>query len=191
MITYPRTDSKALPEDYPETCRKTLKNLDDDLAATAKKVVSNNWINAKDKRVFNNKQVSDHFAIIPTAEKRKKLKDDEAKIFDMIARRFIAIFYPSAEYNVTTRLSEVEDQVFKTEGKVLVSPGWLEVYGKSTEGVGEKTLPQSAMGTEARARPRLVISSLSTSKQGHRLATRKPLCCPRWKGQESWLKTMS
>ena len=146
MITYPRTDSKALPEDYPETCRKTLNNLDDDLAATANKVVSNNWINAKDKRVFNNKQVSDHFAIIPTAEKRKKLKDDEAKIFDMIARRFIAIFYPSAEYNVTTRLSEVEDHVFKTEGKVLVSPGWLEVYGKSTEGVGEKTLPAISDG---------------------------------------------
>ncbi len=146
MITYPRTDSKALPEDYPETCRKTLNNLDDDLAATAKKVVSNNWINAKDKRVFNNKQVSDHFAIIPTAEKRKKLKDDEAKIFDMIARRFIAIFYPSAEYNVTTRLSEVEDHVFKTEGKVLVSPGWLEVYGKSTEGIGEKTLPAISDG---------------------------------------------
>lgn len=155
MITYPRTDSKALPEDYPETCRKTLNNLDDDLAATAKKVVSNNWINAKDKRVFNNKQVSDHFAIIPTAERPKKLKDDEAKIFDMIARRFIAIFYPSAEYNVTTRLSEVEDQVFKTEGKVLVSPGWLEVYGKSTEGVGEKTLPAISDGDGSPSKARI------------------------------------
>jgi len=141
MITYPRTDSKALPEDYPETCAKTLNNLDEDLASTARKVVSNNWINPKDKRVFNNKQVSDHFAIIPTAEKRKKLEEDEAKIFDMIARRFIAIFYPSAEYNVTTRLSEVERHIFETEGKVLVFPGWLEVYGKSTEGIGEKTLP--------------------------------------------------
>jgi len=155
MITYPRTDSKALPEDYPETCRKTLNNLDDDLAATAKKVVSNNWISAKDKRVFNNKQVSDHFAIIPTAEKPKKLKDDEAKIFDMIARRFIAIFYPSAEYNVTTRLSEVEDQVFKTEGKVLVSLGWLEVYGKSTEGVGEKTLPAITDGDGSPSKARI------------------------------------
>ncbi|MEC7906809.1 MAG: DNA topoisomerase III [Verrucomicrobiota bacterium] len=155
MITYPRTDSKALPEDYPETCRKTLNNLDDDLAATAKKVVSNNWINAKDNRVFNNKQVSDHFAIIPTAEKPKKLKDDEAKIFDMIARRFIAIFYPSAEYNITIRLSEVEDQVFKTEGKVLVSLGWLEVYGKSTEGVGEKTLPAITDGDGSPSKARI------------------------------------
>lgn len=141
MITYPRTDSKALPEDYPETCAKTLNNLDDDLATVAKKVVSSNWINPKDKRIFNNKQVSDHFAIIPTAEKRKKLKDDEAKVFDMIARRFVAIFYPSAEYNVTTRLSQVDSHLFKTEGKVLIFPGWLEVYGKSTEGIGEKTLP--------------------------------------------------
>jgi DNA topoisomerase-3 len=141
MITYPRTDSKALPEDYPETCAETLKNLGDGLDTIAKKVVSNNWINPTDKRVFNNKHVSDHFAIIPTAENRKKLKDDEAKIFDMIARRFIAVFYPSAEYNVTTRLSEVDVHVFKTEGKVLIFPGWLEVYGKSTEGIGEKTLP--------------------------------------------------
>ncbi|MBN12617.1 MAG: DNA topoisomerase III [Opitutaceae bacterium] len=141
MITYPRTDSKALPEDYPETCARTLKSLDNDLADPARKVVARNWINPSNKRVFNNKQISDHFAIIPTPESPKKLNDDEAKIYDMIARRFISIFYPSAEFNVTTRFSEVETHIFKTEGKVLVDPGWLEVYGKSVLTADPETLP--------------------------------------------------
>ncbi len=131
MITYPRTDSKALPEDYPSTCKDTLEALEGRLESVSRKVVSNNWINPTNKRIFNNKQVSDHFAIIPTPEKAKKLNDNEAKIYDMIARRFIAIFYPSAEFNVTTRYSVVGPHRFKTEGKVLVAPGWMEVYGKS------------------------------------------------------------
>ncbi|MBD5780493.1 DNA topoisomerase III [Pelagicoccus sp. NFK12] len=142
MITYPRTDSRALPEDYPDTVRSTLKNLESSLGEIATRPVSNNWINPKDKRVFNNKQVSDHFAIIPTPDSQKKLNDDEAKIYDMISRRFVSIFYPSAEFNVTTRISEVQGHNFKTEGKVLVSPGWLEVYGKSVTVAGvDDTLP--------------------------------------------------
>lgn len=142
MITYPRTDSKALPEDYPETCKTTLENLEGRLEGVARKVVSNNWIIPSNKRVFNNKQISDHFAIIPTPEKTKKLSEDEEKIFDMIARRFIAIFYPSAEFAITTRINEVESHIFKTDGKVLVAPGWMEVYGKSSsDAPTEGTLP--------------------------------------------------
>lgn len=142
MITYPRTDSRALPEDYPETVRNTLQNLESSLGEIATRPVSKNWVNPNDKRVFNNKQVSDHFAIIPTADSHKKLNDDEAKIFDMISRRFVSIFYPSAEFAITTRVSEVQGHNFKTEGKVLVSPGWLEVYGKSVTVAGvDDTLP--------------------------------------------------
>ncbi len=141
MITYPRTDSKALPEDYPDTCAKTLKSIDGDPADAARKVVARNWINPSSKRIFNNKQVSDHFAIIPTPESSKKLNDDEAKVYDMIARRFIAIFFPSAEFNITTRISEVASHTFKTEGKVLIEPGWLEVYGKSQGNGDSETLP--------------------------------------------------
>ncbi len=144
MITYPRTDSRALPEDYPDTCRQVLGNLEGPLSELAKAVVSNSWISKSNKRIFNNSQVSDHFAIIPTPEKAKKLNDDEAKIFDMILRRFIAIFYPSAEYDVTTRISLVESHSFKTEGRVLVSPGWLEVYGKDSYASGKDTLPAIA-----------------------------------------------
>ncbi len=141
MITYPRTDSKALPEDYPDTCRATLNNIEGSLGSQARKVVSNNWIAASNKRIFNNKQISDHFAIIPTPEKAKKLNEQEEKLFDMIQRRFIAIFFPSAEFNITTRLSEIESHVFKTEGKVLVEPGWMEVYGKSVVTGDDDTLP--------------------------------------------------
>ncbi|MBK1878625.1 DNA topoisomerase III [Pelagicoccus mobilis] len=142
MITYPRTDSRALPEDYPETVRTTLSSLEDLFGEVATRPVSKNWVNPADKRIFNNKKISDHFAIIPTADSRKKLNDDEAKIFDMICRRFISIFYPSAEFDVTTRISEVQGHNFKTEGKVLVSPGWLEVYGKSVTVAGvDDTLP--------------------------------------------------
>ncbi len=142
MITYPRTDSRALPEDYPETVRTTLQNLEASLGEVATRPLTQNWVKADDKRVFNNKQISDHFAIIPTTDSHKKLNDDEEKIFDMISRRFVAIFYPSAEFAITTRISEVKGHNFKTEGKVLVSPGWLEVYGKSVTVAGvDDTLP--------------------------------------------------
>lgn len=132
MITYPRTDSKALPEDYGNTCVEVLSGFaPKDLREAAGEVLKNKWINTADKRIFNNKKISDHFAIIPTNEKPKKLSDDEAKIYDMIARRFIAVFYPSAEFDVTTRTSVAAGHSFKTEGKVLKVPGWLAVYGKA------------------------------------------------------------
>ena len=98
----------------------------------AQKALSNNWINPKNKRIFNNAQVSDHFAIIPTGAITDKLNEIEYKIYDMVCRRFIAIFYPPAEYDVTIRISTVGKHNFKTEGKVLAVPGWLEVVGKSS-----------------------------------------------------------
>ena len=76
--------------------------------------------------------MSDHFAIIPTASEAKHLDDAETKIYDMVSRRFVAVFFPAAEFDVTTRLSQIGEHKFKTEGKVLRSAGWLEVYGKST-----------------------------------------------------------
>ncbi len=131
MITYPRTDSRALPEDYIPTCRQALLNLQGDLAGHAAKVLEEQWL-GPNKRIFNNAQISDHFAIIPTVETPKPLDDMEAKVYDMIARRFVAVFYPSAEFDITTRTSTVAGHPFRTEGKVLTFPGWLAVYGKST-----------------------------------------------------------
>jgi DNA topoisomerase-3 len=89
------------------------------------------------KRIFNNAKVSDHFAIIPTGAEPKHLTEPEQKIYDLVMRRFLAIFYPAAEYNVTTRITRVEKEAFKTEGKVLVTPGWLAVYGKEAQEVDE------------------------------------------------------
>ncbi len=149
MITYPRTDSRALPEDYVPTVRETMRNLGGNLAPHAQKALDEGWVRPN-KRIFNNAQISDHFAIIPTASEAKNLDEMEAKLFDMIARRFVAAFYPAAEFDVTTRISTVAPgHDFKTEGKVLTFPGWLAVYGKTTvddDSPDSKALP--ALGAE-------------------------------------------
>ncbi len=132
LITYPRTDARALPEDYAATVRETMQALSGDLSAHAAKVVQSGWIRPGNKKIFNNAQISDHFAIIPTTAEPKSLDEMEAKVYDMIARRFVAAFYPEAQFDVTTRISTVAGKHdFKTEGKVLTEAGWLAVYGKS------------------------------------------------------------
>ena len=132
VITYPRTDSRALPEDYQPTVRDTLRALGGPLAPFAAQVLEAGWVRPN-KRIFNNAQISDHFAIIPTVNEARGLEDLEAKIFDMIARRFVAAFFPAAEFDVTTRISTVAPgHEFKTEGKVLTAAGWLAVYGRAT-----------------------------------------------------------
>ncbi|MFT3991423.1 MAG: DNA topoisomerase III [Luteolibacter sp.] len=136
VITYPRTDSRYLPEDYTGNVRETLQdigNSDLDVARYAKAVLAGSSENGprlhKSRRVFDNKKVSDHFAIIPTG-KTAKLSDTEQKVYDMIVKRFIAVFYPSAEFEQTTRLTRIASDTFKTDGRILVKPGWLEVYGR-------------------------------------------------------------
>ncbi len=146
-LTYPRTDSRHLPEDYLPVVRQTFEMLADSgmrhLAPHALTALNNSYIKAS-KRVFDNSKVSDHFAIIPTTQAPSGLSEAEQKLYDLVARRFMAIFFPSAEYLVTTRISKVRVDPgraaasaaaalihhFKTEGKVLVKPGWLAVYGK-------------------------------------------------------------
>ncbi|HEY1792201.1 MAG TPA: DNA topoisomerase III [Opitutaceae bacterium] len=169
MITYPRTDSRALPEDYIPTCRQALLNLEGDLAAHAQKVLDEQWLEPN-KRIFNNAQISDHFAIIPTVEKPKPLEDMEAKIYDMIARRFVAVFHPSAEFDITVRSSVVAGHAFRSEGKVLTFAGWLAVYGKTSvdDNPDAKTLP--ALDAADGSPPRAAM----TSSELHEEATRPP-----------------
>lgn len=131
MLTYPRTDSKNLPEDYLSTCLDTVSALQStQLGPHAKKALANGYIRF-DKRIFNNAKISDHFAIIPTGEYKASLSPQEQNIYNMVSARFLAAFFPPAEYDITTRFSHIESLTFKTEGKVLAVPGWLEVYGKS------------------------------------------------------------
>jgi DNA topoisomerase-3 len=134
VLTYPRTDSRALPEDYIGTVGKTLEMLTDVSAYNpfANKILQEKWVRPN-KRIFNNAKISDHFAIIPTTVLPKQLSDPEQKIYDLVTKRFLAIFYPPAEFLVTTRITRVETEPFKSEGKVIVNPGWQAVYGKEVE----------------------------------------------------------
>lgn len=142
-LTYPRTDSKALTEDYGPTCYRILEAISGANEKYAKYIIDNKLVNTANKKIFNNKQVTDHFAIIPTTCQPKSLSANEEKIYNMVVKRFIAVFYPDAEFDVTTRTTILKsDYIFKTEGKVLAKPGWMEVYGK--EEVQDNTLPPLA-----------------------------------------------
>ena len=130
VLTYPRTDAKALPEDYAPVCIATMQNLEETYTPFVQKILENKWVNPNSKIVFNNKAISDHFAIIPTGIVPSQLKESEQKVYDLVVRRFLAAFFPAAEFAVTTRLTLDATYTFKTEGKVLIHPGWLEVTRK-------------------------------------------------------------
>ncbi|MCZ8252893.1 MAG: DNA topoisomerase III [Hylemonella sp.] len=135
-LTYPRTDSRHLPEDYLAVAKDTFGMLADSglkhLAPHALTALNNGYIKPS-KRIFDNAKVSDHFAIIPTLQAPSGLSEAEQKLYDLVARRFMAVFFPSAEYQVTTRITSAAGHNFKSEGKVLVKPGWLAIYGKEAE----------------------------------------------------------
>jgi len=189
VLTYPRTDSRYLPEDYVSEVRETMQQLgnsDLDVAKYAKAVLSGKGENSphlhQSKRIFNTAKVSDHFAIIPTGT-IAKLSDTEQKVYDMVVKRFISVFYPSAEFEQTTRLSTIEESgtkdVFKTEGRVLVVPGWLEVYGRKpgvaagkdglvgiTKGETAKADPVELINEETRPPARFTESTLLSAMEG-------------------------
>ena len=108
-LTYPRTDARHLPEDYIATVKETLGNLADTPYG----------------------KFAGHIL--------KSLSEPEQKLYDLVMKRFLGIFYPAAEYNITTRITRVEGEAFKTEGKVLVTPGWLAVYGREAQNEEEET----------------------------------------------------
>jgi DNA topoisomerase-3 len=146
VLTYPRTDARALPEDYVGTVRATLEMLGESNAygTHARKVLKEKWVRPN-RRIFDNSKISDHFAIIPTLSAPKHLNEAEQKLYDLVVKRFLAVFFPAAEYLVTTRITRVAGEPFKSEGKVLVNPGWLAVYGKEAQG-DEPTLTPVAQG---------------------------------------------
>ncbi|MGZ5713580.1 MAG: DNA topoisomerase III [Caldimonas sp.] len=144
VLTYPRTDSRALPEDYLAVARDTVEMISKEslpgplkpLAVHARTALKEGYVKPS-KKIFDNAKVSDHFAIIPTLLPPKSLSEIEAKLYDMVAKRFLAVFFPSAEFMVTTRISTVakagKDYRFQTNGKVMVRPGWLAVYGREAQ----------------------------------------------------------
>jgi DNA topoisomerase-3 len=142
----------------------------------AKKVAKQGWVKPN-KRIFDNSKVSDHFAIIPTLQAPRHLSEAEAKLYDLVVKRFLAVFFPAAEYLVTTRITEVEGHRFKTEGKVLVEPGWLAIYGREAveeQGslpkidAGERVLTVEAQSVPLATRPpaRYTEATLLTAMEG-------------------------
>ena len=168
VLTYPRTDARALPEDYVETVKETLqamtaasggkKSLEHPYGSYADKILKQQWVKPN-KRIFNNAKISDHFAIIPTALAPKHLNEAEAKLYDLVVRRFLAVFYPPAEYLITTRITRVAGEAFKSEGKVLKQAGWLEVHGKEVQEDDEANLVAVAAGETAEAREANVVAT--------------------------------
>lgn len=151
VLTYPRTDARALPEDYIAIVKKTMHALAGvkEFAPFAKQVLKSGWVKPN-KRIFDNSKISDHFAIIPTLQAPGHLSEPEAKLYDLVVRRFLAVFFPSAEFLQTTRITSVGGELFRTDGRVMQSPGWLAVYGKSLQ---DETvnLPAIAQGEKVKA----------------------------------------
>ena len=156
-LTYPRTDSRHLPEDYVAVVKDTMGMLADSgmkhLAPFARQAITGNFVKPM-KRIFDNAKVSDHFAIIPTLQAPSGLSDAEQKLYDLVVKRFLSVFFPSAEFMVTTRISQAVGHSFRTVGKVLVKPGWLAIWGKEVAEEGDendKTLVAVKPGEMVRA----------------------------------------
>ncbi len=187
-LTYPRTDARALPEDYLPTVKATMEMLAGKSAGKAKgegvaayapfarQVLKEAWVKPA-KRIFDNAKISDHFAIIPTLQPPGNLSDAEAKLYDMVVKRFLAVFFPAAEFLVTTRITRVEGEPFKSEGRVMVKPGWLAVYGRESEkddalmaavGEGEqvKTTAVEVKGNQTKPPARFTEATLLSAMEG-------------------------
>jgi DNA topoisomerase III len=178
VLTYPRTDARALPEDYVATVKKTLQVLAGAGAYSqfAKNILKNNWVKPN-RRIFDNSKISDHFAIIPTLQAPKHLNEGEQRLYDLVVRRFLAIFYPPAEYLQTTRITTVSEHQFKTEGRILQNPGWLAVYGRAAQeenenlpviGANERVavVEVAAQANQTKPPPRYTEATLLSAMEG-------------------------
>ncbi|MBS1186359.1 MAG: topoisomerase [Burkholderiaceae bacterium] len=169
VLTYPRTDSRHLPEDYLATARETLEALKEsnNYQPFAAQILNKQWLKPN-KRVFDNSKISDHFAIIPTTQAPKNLSEAEQRLYDLVTRRFMAVFFPAAEFQVTTRITEVSGHQFKSEGRVMTNPGWLAIYGK-------EALDKDAEGSGGILAPVAKDEKVLTDKvNANALATRPP-----------------
>ena len=178
VLTYPRTDSRHLPEDYLGTVTGTIEAIGqaEGYRKFAARVLKEKWVRPN-KRIFDNARVSDHFAIIPTPLLAKGLNEVQQRIYDLVAKRFLAVFFPAAEYLVTTRVTQIEKHHFRTEGKVLVNPGWLAVYGKEAADEDANLVPVAkderplagtveAIALQTKPPPRYNEGTLLTAMEG-------------------------
>ncbi|WP_199028897.1 DNA topoisomerase [Ralstonia sp. ASV6] len=130
VLTYPRTDAKVLPDDYVDTAKGTLLNLTGlTVGKYAQEAVEKGYVKPN-PRIFDSSKVSDHFAIIPTGTVVQGLSADESKIYDLVTRRFIAVFFPAAVFLKTVRITSIGSDHFRSTGSVLQEAGWMAVYGR-------------------------------------------------------------
>lgn len=155
VLTYPRTDSKWLPEDYHATCLKTLESLKETLTEVSGgigSILDNKSVFKVGRKVFDNTKISDHFAIIPTGKEPNGLEDLERKVFNLVFKRFVAAFLPPAEFNVVTRITKTGEHRFKSEGKVMTKSGWMAIYGKDASSSDTPLLTQVDLGETLKVR---------------------------------------
>ena len=138
VATYPRVDTTFLSDDIYPKCPGILKGLRDYEVLTAP---LNGSTLPKSKKVFDNSKVTDHHAIIPTGVYAQNLTDMERRVYDLIARRFIAVFYPDCKISTTTVMGEVDKIEFKVSGKQILEPGWRVVFAKDVKGESGPHVP--------------------------------------------------
>ena len=128
LTTYPRVDTQYLSDDIYPKCPSILSGISKQYGQLIQPLAGKKL--PKSKRVFDTSKVTDHHAIIPTGVPATSLTDMERNVYDLIARRFIAVFYPDCKFSTTTVLGKVEDVEFKASGKEILSPGWRAVYAQ-------------------------------------------------------------
>ena len=154
VTTYPRVDTTYLSDDIYPKCANILKGLRDYQPLTLPLM---DKPLPKSKKVFDNKKVTDHHAIIPTGVYPQGLTDIEKKVYDLIARRFIAVFYPECKFNTTTVQGESAGIAFKTSGKTIIEQGWRTVFaGEPSDDKEEKELTTFVVGESGPHTPELV-----------------------------------
>lgn len=156
ITTYPRVDTTYLSDDIYPKCPTILKGIKDYALLTAP-LEATKLI--KSKKVFDNSKVTDHHAIIPTGVHPQNLTDMEKKVFDLVARRFIAVFYPDCKFSTTTVIGEADKIEFKVTGKQILEPGWRIVFSKEQtdekETDEERVLPDFMKGESGPHQPDL------------------------------------
>ena len=154
LTTYPRVDTNFLPNDQYPKVPKILRGLKPYESLTAP-ILSGGKIR-KSPKVFNDKKITDHHAIIPTGEFRYDLSPDEKRVYDLVARRFIAVFYPDCEIANTTVLAKIGEEDFKATGKQIIEPAWRVVFGVNADKQNdEHVLPAYEKGEHGAHTPEL------------------------------------
>ena len=193
VTTYPRVDTTFLSDDIYPKCPNILAGLTPYTVFTAP-LAGQKLI--KSKKVFDNSKVTDHHAIIPTGQPPVNLTEMEKRVFDLVARRFIAVFYPDCKFATTTVIGEADSIEFKATGKQILDPGWRVIFAKP-----QTNLPEGMTDPDAEARendeehslPAFVkgesgphVPDLYESGRSRPGLIRKPPCCVLWKRRASW-----